>query len=329
MTSMLQRAVAESNLQNRTLLIAASGGADSMALLRSLLEVQSECGLTLHVAHLNHRLRGNAADEDAAWLQSVCERLRVPITVGEIDVAATARESGLGIEEAARHARYNFLEQVAARFNCSHIAVAHTADDQVETVLHHIIRGTGLAGLRGMPRERRLESGIMLVRPLLEVTRSQVVEYLQSLGQDYREDATNLDETYTRNRIRRQLLPLLERDFQPDVRQTLLRLAHQAGEAQQAIEALAADLFERVAAAKTVNDECRLLWQPLVSQPRHLIRELFALVWKQRHWPRQNMGFDQWDRLAEIAVHGGAATLPGRIDARRSGKFVILQRGSA
>jgi tRNA(Ile)-lysidine synthase len=324
--SILIRALSELRLQQSSLLLAVSGGADSVALLRGMIAVRSEQKLTLHVAHLNHKLRGAAADEDAAWLNALCGKLQVPATIGETDVAALARESALGIEEAARHARYEFLAQTAAKHKCSHIAVAHTADDQVETVLHHILRGTGLAGLRGMPRQRRLDSGVTLVRPLLDVTRAQVLEYLQTLGQDYREDHTNLDETYTRNRIRRQLLPLLEREFQPDVRQSLLRLAAQAAEAQDAIEALAGALREKVVEGKPTETECRLLWQPLVSQPRHLVRELFALIWKERNWPRQNMSFDQWDRLAEIALAGGAATFPGRIDVRRSGKYVVLTR---
>lgn len=326
MLELLRQAIARLKLRDRAVLLAVSGGADSLALLRGMLACGEEFGISQYVAHLNHKLRGAAADGDAAWLQATCHQLQVPLQVGEIDVAALARESSQGIEEAARNARYAFLEQTAAQFKCSHIAVAHTADDQVETVLHHMMRGTGLAGLRGMPRERRLESGAILVRPLLDVTRSQVLEYLQSLGQDFREDESNADETYTRNRIRRMLLPLLEREFQPDIRQTLLRLADQAGEAQEAIEALAADLYERVVERKSSNGECRLLWQPLASQPRHLIRELFAFIWRQESWPRQNMGFDQWNRLAEIALHGGAAILPGRIDVRRSGKHVILAR---
>lgn len=308
------------------MLVAASGGADSIALLRGMLSLREECRIAIKAAHLNHKLRGMAANDDAVWLRAVCDSLHVPLTIGEVDVAALARESGIGVEEAARKARYVFLERTAVQLGCSHIAVAHTADDQVETVLHHILRGTGLAGLRGMPRERLLESGVLLVRPLLEVTRPQVLQYLQSLGQDYREDQTNLDESYTRNRIRRRLLPLLEREFQPDVRQTLLRLAAQAAEAQDAIETLAGELFERVVEGKPGAGECRLLWQPLASQPRHLIRELFALTWRRFNWPRQNMGFDEWDRLAEIALRGGTATLPGRIDARRSGKCIVLTR---
>jgi tRNA(Ile)-lysidine synthase len=312
--------------QPRRILVAVSGGADSMALLRGLIQLRGEFQLGLHVGHLDHQLRGMASREDANWLERVCQNLNVPLTIGRTDVAASVSRTGQGIEEGARNARYQFLEQTALETKCSVIALAHTADDQVETILHHILRGTGLSGLQGIPRERKLESGIKLLRPLLDIERSTVREYLGQIGQDFREDESNCDEIFTRNRIRRQLLPLLSDNYNPQIRQALLRLGRQAEEAQQAMESLAGGLLDRVLESSSTR-ECRLKWQPLRDMPRHLIRETLSLLWRRADWPRQKMGFDQWDELAGVILEGGAATLPGKIDARREGRWLVLRYG--
>ena len=311
----------------RRLLVAVSGGADSMALLCGLLQLRGELALSLHVAHLDHQLRGPASREDAEWLCGVCQQHDVPLTIGRADVAQAASRAGTGIEETARNARYEFLERTACGTRCQVIALAHTADDQAETILHHILRGTGLAGLRGIPRERQLDSGIRLLRPLLDVDRSTVRDFLSQIQQDFREDASNQDDSFTRNRIRLSLLPLLTDEYNPQICQALLRLSRQAGEAQTAFDALAGSLLERTLESSSAN-ECRLKWQPFQDVPRHLIRETLSLLWKRLSWPRQKMGFDQWDELAGILLGGGAATLPAEIDARREGRRLVLIRRS-
>jgi tRNA(Ile)-lysidine synthase len=310
---------------HRQVLVAVSGGADSMALFRGLHELQDECKLRLHVAHLDHQLRGEASRGDAAWLEEACRNLGVPCTIGTSDVAATAKAAGLGIEETAREERYRFLEETALAVDCPTIAVAHTADDQTETILHHILRGTGLAGLGGIPRTRELGGGVSLVRPLLDLERTVILDYLEKIGQGFRTDDTNDDEGYTRNRIRRQLLPLLSEQYNPNFGQALRRLGEQAAGMHAAFVALAGELLERVLDSST-SQECRLKWQPLASVPRPLVRELFAEFWRRQGWPRQKMGFDQWEELARIASDGGAGTFPGKIDVRRDGRWVVLRR---
>ena len=321
----LARELAALSLSGKVL-AAVSGGADSVALLRGLHELRDELGLALHVAHLDHQLRGEAAREDADWLTRVCARLELPLTTGRGDVAETARRTGRGIEETARDVRYQFLEETARTAGCAAIALAHTADDQSETILHHVLRGTGLAGLRGMPRERKLESGVRLLRPLLDIERALVLDYLAHVQQDFREDATNLDEAYTRNRIRRQLLPALARDYNPQIGEALRRLGRQAAEAQQAIDVLAEQLLEKIVDSASPH-ECRLKWQPLISVPLHLVREALGILWRRQGWPRQKMGFAHWDELAAIALAGGAAVFPGQVDARREGRWLVVRRG--
>jgi tRNA(Ile)-lysidine synthase len=323
LTERLAREIPDLVRQPRRVLVAVSGGADSVALLRGLHELRDDLKLSLQVAHLDHQLRGQAARDDSDWVERLCQKLTIPCTIGRADIAGMAQHSGRGIEEAARDERYRFLEETARTHDCRTIALAHTADDQAETILHHILRGTGLAGLSGIPRERALDSGIRLVRPLLDVERSVVLDYLSRVGQEFREDESNRDETYTRNRLRHELLPRLAEQYNPQIRETLRRLGEQAAQAQSALEALAADLLERVFESASAEG-CRLKWQPLAGVPRHLIREALSQLWRQQNWPRQKMGFEQWDALAEIALNGGAATFPGKIDVRREGKWLVF-----
>jgi tRNA(Ile)-lysidine synthase len=309
----------------RRLVVAVSGGADSVALLRGLHGLRDDLKLSLHVAHLDHQLRGKAARDDADWVGCLCKSLAISCIIGRADIAGIAQQSGRGFEETARDERYRFLEETARAHDCRVISLAHTADDQAETILHHILRGTGLTGLSGIPRERALDSGIRLVRPLLGVERSVVLDYLAQIGQDFREDESNRDEAYTRNRLRHELLPLLAGQYNPHIRSSLRRLGEQAAQTQAALEVLAADLLERVLDSATA-EVCRLKWQPLTGVPRHLIREVLSQLWRRQNWPRQKMGFEHWDALAEIAVSGSAGTFPGKIDVRREGRWMVLSR---
>jgi len=316
------------DLAGKSLLLAVSGGADSVALLRGCAALRERLSLKLTAAHLNHGLRGAQADDDARWVAELCRRFDIPCVVERADIPTRAAAQRLGVEEAARDARYEFLARTANEHNCTHVATAHTADDQAETVLHHVLRGTGLAGLRGISRSRPLSDGVALVRPMLALDRAAVEEYLSELGQDYRVDETNADASLTRGRIRHELLPRIEREYNPQVREALHRLAQQAGDVQQTLALLA----ERLMAAACEHrdaDSCRLNCDVLREAPRHLLRESLTVLWRQQNWPRQRMGFAEWDRLAELVLRDGGATLPGGIEATRRGRLLVLRRPAA
>jgi tRNA(Ile)-lysidine synthase len=209
--------------------VAVSGGADSVALLRVLLELHEALGLVLSVAHFHHGIRGAEADADLKFVQQLAERFELELHSGAGDAPAFAREHQTSVETAARELRHRWFAQLLHEGKADKIATAHTQDDQAETVLMRMIRGTGARGLAGIfPVQEEKH----LVRPMLEVSRQQVEAYLCGIGQSWREDSTNRDPSHTRNRIRHQLLPLLERDFNPSIRQTLAGLAEVArGEA--------------------------------------------------------------------------------------------------
>lgn len=201
---------------------AVSGGADSVALLRILLALRSELGIVLSVAHFNHRIRGAEADADEQFVSALAEKFEVEFHSGSADVPAYSREQKLSLETAARELRQRWFGELVGQGKTSKVATAHTLDDQAETVLMRILRGAGGRGLTGIaPRQQEKT----LIRPLLGITRPEVEDYLHALQQSWREDATNQDLHHTRNRIRHELLPLLERDYDPALRQHLANMA--------------------------------------------------------------------------------------------------------
>jgi tRNA(Ile)-lysidine synthase len=259
-------------------------------------------------------------------VRDLCERLTVPNKIIAIDVAKRAADRGIGIEEAARDARYEVLKDIALPDHCPFVAVAHTADDQVETILHHVLRGTGLAGLRGMPRERELTDGVRLVRPLLDVRRNEIERFLKEIGQVFRQDRTNDDVSLTRNFLRRELLPLLERRINSRVREHLLQLAEQAAECEESI-LIAAEQLLMTALLDQSTTCVRLRCDLLASASRHLVRELFVRVWHNQQWPRQLMTFSHWNALAAMARTGEphSVNLPGGLIGRRRGQLIAIE----
>jgi tRNA(Ile)-lysidine synthase len=313
------------NWHDLTVLVAVSGGADSVALLRALHAVRLPGSGRLIAAHYNHALR-DQADHDEAFVVALAKSLGIDCQVGRALRSAGEPPPGAGIEESARQHRYAFLLDRARHTGARYIVTAHTADDQAETVLHRILRGTGIAGLSGIRRVRSLAEGIALVRPLLTIRRADLRAYLHKLGQAFREDATNLDRRFTRNRLRHDLLPQLAAQYNGSVTEALLRLSHLAREAQEVIEMRISDLLPR--AVRFESERIVIDSAPLTDQPRYLVRELLLAAWRRQGWPEQAMGFNEWESLADdlLAPAGDQArTLPGGILARRESSMLVLR----
>jgi tRNA(Ile)-lysidine synthase len=284
------------------------------------------------LAHLNHQLRGPESDTDQDFVTGLHAELvaggthALELCVGRLDVGKEAREQGGNLEATARRLRYHWLAGVARERGLGWVATGHTASDQAETVLHRLLRGTGLQGLRGIAGRRPLEPGVGVVRPLLQATRAEVLAYLRGLGQPYREDRSNRDLRHTRNRIRHELLPHLAERYNPRVVAVLARLAGQADEAFRAEEQAAADLLRQAelprAGALFILDATRL-----EAAPRRLVRAAFRLLWAREGWPVDALGYEGWERLCGLVfAEGRAVDLPGRIQARRRGRVVQLGR---
>jgi tRNA(Ile)-lysidine synthase len=271
--------------------VGVSGGADSVCLLHVLSKCRKKLGVKLHIAHLNHLLRGAESEADARYVSNLADSLDILITVDKQDVAAYRIERKCSIEEAARELRYAFLGRVAKEAGANRIAIGHTRDDHVETILMHILRGTGINGLCGLVpcspmaytgQEMSLSTEIpdvakdqrnnlMLIRPLLDITREETTIYCQNNQLAPRIDSSNLSLFPFRNRIRLQLLPLL-RQYNPNLDQALLRLADIAREDIAFIEQQASELWDEV--ARQGNNTIYLNKNRLTSLPIALQRQL-------------------------------------------------------
>ena len=300
------------------IVVAVSGGPDSVALLRAFCDAGAS---RLAVAHLNHGLRGLDSDADATFVEKLARRLMsegqpiVSVHVGRRDVATEA--AGDNLEAAARRIRYEWLASVAREVGAGWVATGHTADDQAETVLFQLLRGTGLDGLAGVAACRPLADGVELVRPILSVTRSEVLACLQHLDQDFRHDATNADTTRTRSRIRHDLLPHLAKNYNPRVVEVLGRLAVQATDWRRDQAAFVEELL-RTAERPRAGPMLVFDRAVLAAVPRRRRRTLWRAVWTREGWSRLGMGFREWDLLAAFCRGGPVAVdLPGGLRARR------------
>jgi tRNA(Ile)-lysidine synthase len=247
-----------------TIVVGLSGGPDSVALLDALVQVSRRQGFRVAAAHLDHGLR-EGSQQDAQFCAELCRQLGVPLRTGTADVMAQARADGGGLEQAARRARYRFLRGVGRELGACAIAVAHTRDDQAETVLLRLLRGAGRTGLAGM---RSRSAGV--VRPLLAVSRQEVLAHLTARGLAWREDPSNADLGRTRNRVRHELLPYLEARFNPRLRETLARTGALLADEAKVLAALAAELYRRL--ARPEADGVSLDRAALATAPRALAR---------------------------------------------------------
>lgn len=307
-------------------LLAVSGGADSVAMLHVLADLaeQPERRWRLHVAHLDHALREDSA-EDAAFVAGLADELGIPCTCQRRSVERGPDES---LESAARRVRYAFLESAAAEAGCRWVATAHHADDHVETVLHRILRGTAIEGLRGIRPRRALYAGdLHLVRPMLDATREEILVFLRQRELPWRDDPTNATTEPTRNRIRHELLPLLRERFNPQIDQAILRLATAAewagqwmdGQAAELLETLTIDASSRHVTLSAPGLRRRGAW-PASLAIRAAIERLGA--------PMRNLGLDHVQRvlaLLEADASDRRLDLPDDVRVRREAEKLVIE----
>ena len=305
------------------LVVALSGGADSVALVHLLRDLEPSGQIVVAgLAHLNHQLRGAAADEDERFCRELAAGLGLPIEVERADVRALAREQGRSIEDAARTARYEFLERAANALGAECIAVAHTRDDQAETFLLRLIRGAGPRGLAGiLPRAGRV------VRPLLDVTRDEVRRFVADRQLAFREDASNADVTIPRNRTRHELIPYLRREFSAGIVDVLAREAAIARQDEERLHAEAIDLVRSgVVRSGDPGQQGCVEFDPAVvgalplALASRVAREVLALA-----APGRYLGAEHIDQLLDLTTGRvrGPVSLPGCTARRVAGRIVV------
>ncbi|MDR6227091.1 tRNA lysidine(34) synthetase TilS [Desmospora profundinema] len=293
-------------------MVGVSGGPDSMALLHRLWSLAPERDWALIAVHVNHGLRGEESAEDARFVQSWCGKQSIACRVEQVDVSGTLDDHGGNKQDVARRLRYEAFRRVAEAEEMDHLALAHHGDDQVETLLMRLLRGTGTQGLSGIPRRRRWR-GMWIVRPWLDVTREEILAYCDRHHISFRMDASNEDPAYTRNRVRHELAPLLAR-FNPRFRQALLQLSRLAADEEQVWERLTKEAFDEI---RTGEDGKRITVDAVrlngleVALQRRVIKLILNCLVKES---AIDANWQAVERIRELAAKDAPSTrtpLPG------------------
>ncbi|MFS8534942.1 MAG: tRNA lysidine(34) synthetase TilS [Limnochordales bacterium] len=301
-------------------LVAVSGGPDSLALLHLLTRLKEPWRLSLHALHVNHGLRSEAA-QDAAFVEAMGRQWGVPVTVATVDVRAE-RRAGESLQQAARRVRYRVLMETAQAVGARRIALGHQADDQAETVLMRLLRGAGATGLAGM-RPRRGP----FVRPLLAVARADIEAYCREFQLEPVLDPSNLSPHYLRNRIRHHLLPLLERDYNPNIRAVLSRTAALLREEDDLLEALALRAYRRLTKGREGRqDPPALPVEGLRRLPVPLARRVVRRALRVAGVNISGVTAAHVAAILALLDAGGAVTVPGGVRVRRQGEQLVLER---
>ncbi len=217
--------------QNDKIVIAISGGPDSVALYYILKELKYKFNLKLYFVHINHKLRGNNADEDEKFIKMLAKKENIDLFIKQENIKGYAKREGLSIEEAGREVRYSYFEEIKNKVNADKVALAHNLDDNVETFMFRLMRGTSLHGLKGIPEKRDF-----YIRPLLRIYKKEILDYLKTENISYVIDSSNMETVYTRNKIRHELIPVIERDFNVNFKEKIVRLIDEIKDSEKYID---------------------------------------------------------------------------------------------
>lgn len=307
-------------------LLGVSGGGDSVALAHLMAALKRSRKFWVGIVHVNHRLREEAG-ADAACVRALGQRLGVPVTVIERDVAQEARAAGWSLEDGARRIRYRAFADAARATSATHVALAHTADDQAETVLMRLLRGAGVLGLSAIPLARPLVEDVRVIRPLLGTWRHELARYLQEQGAEYRHDRSNDDVRFVRNRIRRHLLPLLEQDYNPNVKALLVQVAEQCRTDGDYVQSAAGRSWKRL--VKTREGAMAIQISGFLRQPKALQRCLVRLAIQRLQGDLTGFEFRHWQEIEQLFAErpvGAIVDLVGDVQLKREAERVIIRR---
>ena len=313
-------------ISGQGMLLAVSGGADSMAMLHGLVEIgrQSMLG-RIAVAHLNHGLRNEESEQDARFVEETCSVLEVECVVERLVPGTLNVDSRGSLEESARKARYEFLAQAAQSLNLPVVLTGHHQQDQTETLVFNILRGTGLRGLCGIPEVRELAPGLHVVRPMLKLSPVAIRDFARCRGIAFREDSSNSTSQFTRNQIR-QVLNAMPKEISGSLGASLQELSDQAGHTMRVIDELSARMLSSAVREESEN-HIQLDCRELLRWPEPFIRHALILQWARKRWPRQQMNAAQWERLSAAARTGEPRrwTFPGGMTSIVRRRMLTLQ----
>ena len=318
--------------ENDKVLVCVSGGPDSVALLYLLYFLKDEFNLKLRIAHLNHMMRGKEADRDADFVRNLAERLNSPIISKNSDVPSFVKKNKLSSEEGARILRYRFFSEAAVKFKVDKVAIGHTADDQIETVLMRIVRGTGLEGLGGIQPVIE-QNGINIIRPLIEVWKKEIEDYLRQKNLRFRTDLSNKNKVYFRNKIRLGLIPYLSRNYNSGIKEILLRLGDAAREDCDYLGKVSKKAFEKLieVESKKNKSEIGVSIRRLSRHPLAVRRRIMRLAIRKIKGDLRRISFQNLEDLNSL-IQGSDRNLflhlPDGIKVRREyGKLIFYKSG--
>lgn len=306
-------------------LVAVSGGPDSVALLHVLHVLQGELGISLHVAHLNHMFRGTESEDDALFVSEMAGRYGLPVTVKSVDVPSFSGEARLSKQVAAREARYRFLNETAGQVGASKIALAHQADDQAETILINFLRGAGTTGLRGI---LPIREGLY-IRPFLTMRRHEIERYCSDMDLPFRQDSSNVKPVYARNKVRLELIPFLEKEYNPGLVPTLLRLGEICREEDIYLEELAGVAYEK-AHLDSGAGRVALSLDELRGMPVAISRRVLRRAWETLIGSQRGLSFQHVETTLDLisaGKTGARVVLPGNATAIRRYSTLELVKG--
>jgi len=303
-------------------MIGVSGGADSICLMHILVMLKDELALDIAVFHLNHCLRGTESDGDQAFVEAMCKQMNIFCFTECIDVMSVFKGSGRSLEETSREIRYQAMKAAAIRWGATRIALAHIADDQAEELLMRIIRGTSAAGLAGIPLSRE----DIFIRPMLNIQRSQVIGFLDEKMISYREDSSNKDQRFFRNRVRHSLMPLIKKEFNPSFVKSISRLADISSEEENFISEIIEDEWKK-SGIKVFNEKIDIPVLRLKGIHKAVLRRLMikALSGIQADVRISSKHVDALIGLIFSISPSAAINLPGGIRAKREYDVLILE----
>jgi tRNA(Ile)-lysidine synthase len=315
----------EADLQGEVeIVVAVSGGVDSIVLLDMLMCLAERLPLHVAVVHFNHRLRGKESEADAYFVRETCKRYHIPCYIAWADVERFASIQNMSIERAGRELRYKFLEFIAYKRRADAVLTAHTLNDSVETVLMNMLRGSGLAGLAGIPSQRAFGEHTKLARPLLGMKKSELIEYARLRGLSWREDSSNAESPFRRNKVRNELMPLLEKEYSSNIVEVL----HRTSQILAGADELVRDSVEHLLPSLLVENEAQgyvsVNLAPLRIQKRFLQSEIIRRIVQRRFGVALN--FDAVDRILALlnAETGAKADIVRGIMALRDRAAIIL-----
>ncbi len=314
-----------------SIVIAVSGGADSVCMVYLLKRINKELsnGRKIYLAHLNHKLRGAEADGDAEFVKNLAFELDLPLLIKEVDINKLANELQGSVEEIARNERYNFLKNSAESVEAPYIATAHTADDNAETMLQRIVRGTGLLGLRGIMPKRLIaqDSDIMLIRPLLSLWKDEILDYLKQNKISYRIDSSNFEKKHFRNKIRLELIPLLEEGYNKQVKKALINLSEIAGKSCDMVNDISTNALKNVV-LETNDNQFVLDNNALANETDIVIQNIVMELLGKLNTPLKQIGNVHYNDIVNFVKgcnHKALRNLPGGLKLFKRDARLIIQ----